>query len=114
MQEGDLKCALCLDFFTAPVHITNCGHNYCQQCLTGKFAAPWSCPECRTEQHQRPEQLIRNFVFEKIIGNYIASRKNICAAHNLQKKLRKYLIFIEECGILNAIFIKLLKFYFVF
>ena len=90
MQEEDLKCALCLDFFTPPVHITNCGHNYCLQCLTGMTATPWPCPECRNEQHQRPMQLTRNFVFEKIIENYIASRKNICGAHNLQKKLRKF------------------------
>ena len=93
MEEEDLKCALCLDFFTAPVRITSCGHNYCQECLTGMTAPPWLCPECRTEQRQRPEQLTRSFILERIVGNYIASRKNICDAHNLQKKLRKFFYF---------------------
>ena len=90
MQEQDLQCASCLDFFASPVRITNCGHNYCQECLTGMGETPWLCPECRTEQQQRPEQLARNFFLERTVENFIASRKNICGAHNLLKKLRKY------------------------
>ena len=91
MEEEDHQCALCLDFFTGPVRMTNCGHNFCQQCLIGMAETPWMCPECRTEQHQQPEQLARNFYLEKMVEKFIESRKNICSAHNLQKKLRKYL-----------------------
>ena len=90
MQEQDLQCALCLDFFTSPVRITNCGHNFCQQCLIGMTETPWMCPECRTEQQQRPEQLARNFFLEKTVEKLLAKKQNICAAHDLLKKLRKY------------------------
>ena len=34
-MEEELKCPVCLDFFKSPVRITSCGHNYCQECLTG-------------------------------------------------------------------------------
>ena len=94
MEEEDLHCALCLDFFKAPVRMTECGHNFCQQCLTGMTETPWMCPECRTEQQQRPEQLARNYFLEKTVEKFIASRENICATHNLQKRLRKFILMI--------------------
>ena len=34
-MEEELKCPVCLDFFKSPVRMTPCGHNYCQECLTG-------------------------------------------------------------------------------
>ena len=89
-REDELKCPLCLDFFKSLVRMTNCGHNYCQECLTGITEFLWLCPECRTEQQQRPEHLARNFFLERTVENFIASRKNLCGAHNLPKKLRKY------------------------
>ena len=88
-MEEELKCPLCLDFFKSPVRITPCGHSYCQNCLKIMTTVPWPCPECRTEQQQLPEQLARNFFLEKIVENFIASRKNICATHEVPKKLRK-------------------------
>ena len=93
MEEENFKCALCLDFFTAPVLMTNCGHNYCQECLTGMAETPWPCPVCRREQHQRPKQLARNFFLEQAVQGFIETRKKMCVFHNLQKKLRKYLKF---------------------
>ena len=93
MQEEDLKCALCLDFFTAPVRITKCGHNFCQQCLTEMVPAgeaTWPCPECRTEQNQAPEEQARNFFLEKTVEKFLSMRETMCAAHGSQKKLRKF------------------------
>ena len=89
-MEEELNCPVCLDYFKSPVRITPCGHNYCQACLTGMLAIPWLCPECRTEIHQRPEQLARNFFLERTVKNYVESRRNICGVHDLSKKLRKY------------------------
>ena len=104
MEEEDQQCAMRIDFFTAPVRMTDCGHNYCQQCLTVMNETPWLCPECRNEQHQRPEQLARNFFLEKTVKTLIASRESFCATHNLQKKLCKYFI-ISKFEIQTAILI---------
>ena len=73
MEEEDLKCSLCLDFFTAPIRITNCGHDYCQECLAIAAiagAAVWPCPECRAEQNQPPEQLAKNFRLERTVERF--------------------------------------------
>ena len=90
MEEENFKCALCLDFFTAPVLMTNCGHNYCQECLTGMAETPWPCPVCRKEQHQSPDQLARNYFLEQTVQSFIETRKNICVVHDLKKKFRKF------------------------
>ena len=92
MQEEDLKCAICLDFFTAPVRITRCGHNFCQGCLTKMVTAgntTWACPECRKEQNQAPDELAQNFFLERTVEKVKAARENMCATHGSEKKLRK-------------------------
>ena len=99
----ELICALCMDLFTGNVRITKCGHNYCEGCLTAMISADednldydntWSCPECRTEQTEDPSELTRNYALERSVVNYKTSKENICADHDLKKKLRKYL----ECS----------------
>ena len=89
MDADNLKCSLCLDFFTSPVQITSCGHSFCGKCLTMMTTATWSCPDCRTEQNKIPAELTRNYFLERIVDNFKETRKNICTAHDLKKKLRK-------------------------
>ena len=92
MQEEDLKCALCLDFFAAPVRMTRCGHNFCQGCLTRMVPAgntTWPCPECREEQNQAPGELARTFFLERTVEKVKAAKENMCATHGSEKKLRK-------------------------
>ena len=93
----ELICPLCMDLFTGNVRITKCGHNYCEKCLTAMISAnegtwdyedTWSCPECRTEQTEAPAELTRNYALERSVVNY---KTSICAAHDLKKKLCKYL-----------------------
>uniref|UniRef100_A0A4W3HBK4 RING-type domain-containing protein n=1 Tax=Callorhinchus milii TaxID=7868 RepID=A0A4W3HBK4_CALMI len=50
----ELKCAICLDFFTDPVSL-GCGHNYCRSCITRSTENQKnnSCPECRQDTAER-------------------------------------------------------------
>ena len=95
----ELICPLCMDLFTGNVRITKCGHNYCEGCLTAMISAnegtwdydgTWPCPECRTEQTEVPAELTRNYALERSVVNYKNSKENICADHDLKKKLCKY------------------------
>ena len=95
----ELICPLCMDLFTGNVRITKCGHNYCEGCLTAMISADedtwnydgtWPCPECRTEQTEAPAELTRNYALERSVVNYKTSTENICAAHDLKKKLCEY------------------------
>ena len=95
----ELICPLCMDLFTGNVRITKCGHNYCEKCLTAMISAnegtwdyedTWPCPECRTEQNEVPAELTRNYALERSVVNYKNSTENICAAHDLKKKLCEY------------------------
>ncbi|XP_061475298.1 zinc finger protein RFP-like isoform X2 [Rhineura floridana] len=52
---GEATCPLCLDFFKDPVTL-DCGHNFCQGCLTscwGESDGDSSCPECQETVPQR-------------------------------------------------------------
>ena len=109
MDEADLKCPLCRCFFTAPVLMTKCGHNYCEECLKAKLESlnadsesdsntdsdtdsnqsddeSWSCLECRNLNHEDLKDLARNYFLENTVDKFIAK----CSAHHLDRKLRKY------------------------
>ena len=89
--RGGSSLRIVLEFFHWVCRHDQLWARFCQQCLMGMTVeTPWICPECRTEQHQQPEQLAWNFYLEKMVEKFIESRKNICSTHNLPKKLRKY------------------------
>nr|XP_056701714.1 E3 ubiquitin-protein ligase TRIM7-like [Euleptes europaea] len=65
----EATCSICLDFFSDPVSIAQCGHSFCRDCLTrswGESGAEASCcPQCRgTTQKKKlwPNQQLANFV----------------------------------------------------
>ncbi|XP_062447652.1 E3 ubiquitin-protein ligase RNF135 [Rhea pennata] len=45
----DLKCSFCLAYFSDPVRLTICSHNFCRSCITAYFKTKRgaSCPLCR-------------------------------------------------------------------
>ena len=96
MDESDLKCSICLEFFKPPVRMTNCGHNYCHNCLNDiAVSTGWNCPECRTPQgSMKQSQLARNFFLERSVEKFHEMSKidfSNCLLHNIPKKLRKFL-----------------------
>ncbi|XP_060094958.1 E3 ubiquitin-protein ligase TRIM7-like [Heteronotia binoei] len=66
----EASCSICLDYFTDPVMIAECGHNFCRACLTRSWgessgAAEPSCPQCRGKAQPsslRPNQQLASFV----------------------------------------------------
>ncbi|KAK0155760.1 E3 ubiquitin/ISG15 ligase TRIM25 [Merluccius polli] len=69
-SEQELTCSICLDLFNNPVS-TPCGHNFCQACIGGYWAASpmCSCPLCKRQFTERPLLNI-NKVFALITDNY--------------------------------------------
>ncbi|XP_053147584.1 E3 ubiquitin-protein ligase TRIM7-like isoform X2 [Hemicordylus capensis] len=71
----EVTCSICLDFFTYPV-ILNCGHNFCQACITRSWKEPAGrpicsdcllnrrvCPLCRARiqiRHLKPNRSLAN------------------------------------------------------
>ncbi|XP_053106589.1 zinc finger protein RFP-like [Hemicordylus capensis] len=52
----EATCSICLEYFSDPVIIPECGHNFCQACLTQCWREPdteTSCPQCRETIPQR-------------------------------------------------------------
>ena len=80
------------DIFTPPIRMTEvCGHNFCQSCLYNLIAAQgdWNCPECRTPQTKRTNDLVRNRLVEKAVEQYNATQvqnqsKSLCSHHNME------------------------------
>ncbi|XP_077187429.1 uncharacterized protein LOC143834486 [Paroedura picta] len=63
----EVTCSVCLEFFKEPV-ILDCGHNFCQACLTQFWAqsdTDASCPQCRDvfpQKNLRPNRQLANLV----------------------------------------------------
>ncbi|KAH0630386.1 hypothetical protein JD844_013366 [Phrynosoma platyrhinos] len=49
--QDEATCPICLDYFQSPMMIIDCGHNFCQGCITqyceGSSGDTFSCPQCR-------------------------------------------------------------------
>ena len=93
-----------------------CGHNFCQNCLLANIGGPyrsllaeigggneWLCPECRSEQSKKPDELMRNRLVEKAVEslndnlsfNATVTQnevRNLCPRHNLELTLCKFCI----------------------
>ena len=37
--EDDFSCPICLDTLKPPIRITNCGHNFCEECLISLYSS---------------------------------------------------------------------------
>ncbi|KAI5822398.1 hypothetical protein K523DRAFT_326422 [Schizophyllum commune Tattone D] len=51
-ESRALECKICFNTFVRPNILTECGHSFCQACITGWFRSPNSgnkCPVCRTQ-----------------------------------------------------------------
>ncbi|XP_078497932.1 E3 ubiquitin-protein ligase TRIM39-like [Lissotriton helveticus] len=47
--KGETTCSICLEYFTDPVMIIECGHNFCRSCITQSWEGRdenFPCPQC--------------------------------------------------------------------
>ena len=80
------------DIFVPPIRLTDiCGHNFCHQCLLGCIGDRdnWNCPDCRSLQTKKPDELMRNRLVEKAVTTFnekLARNQanNLCSKHSLE------------------------------
>nr|XP_020633740.1 zinc finger protein RFP-like isoform X2 [Pogona vitticeps] len=92
----EATCSICLEYFKSPV-ITECGHNFCQACLTQcweEVDKEASCPQCREKIQQgnlRPNRKLANFVeITKKLSLQkakVGERRRVCEKHQEPLKL---------------------------
>nr|XP_020633750.1 LOW QUALITY PROTEIN: E3 ubiquitin-protein ligase TRIM39-like [Pogona vitticeps] len=96
---NEATCPLCQDYFKNPV-TTQCGHNFCQACLTqcwGESATEGFCPLCRQNVQQTcliPSRVLAN-IAEKLAaeeshlqeGREAEGKLSICEKHQEPFKL---------------------------
>ncbi|XP_060094073.1 E3 ubiquitin-protein ligase TRIM7-like [Heteronotia binoei] len=70
----EATCAICLDYFSDPVTITECGHSFCRGCLDRSWQesrVPPCCPQCRSVPQPRKVRLNRQ------LANFVAIIKKL-------------------------------------
>ncbi|KAL8213248.1 UNVERIFIED_CONTAM: hypothetical protein K2H54_061700 [Gekko kuhli] len=90
----EASCSICLDYFSDPVMIAECGHNFCRACLTRSWGEPGassehSCPQCRgkaQEENLRPNLQLANLVeliqkLRPLEGKGAEAKGGVCGKH---------------------------------
>ena len=77
----DTDCPICLEPFSAPIFILNCGHNLCGECVDNlknqdEDDDEWPCPICRAMQ-EKSRDLPRNFFAEQVNSSITNKLENI-------------------------------------
>ncbi|XP_053149330.1 uncharacterized protein LOC128343923 [Hemicordylus capensis] len=92
----EATCSVCLEYFTDPVIIPECGHNFCRACLTQYWReAQAFCPQCRETVQQRnfiPNRQLKSVVeiAKKLSlqgGNKTEGEERVCEKHREPLKL---------------------------
>ncbi|XP_078497886.1 E3 ubiquitin-protein ligase TRIM39-like [Lissotriton helveticus] len=100
-QLGNLQeeatCSICLEYFTDPVILIDCGHNFCRSCITQSWEGRdgnFPCPQCReisSGKNLRPNRQLGNMV-EMLKQLHLPPvrppEENLCEKHD--EKLRLF------------------------
>jgi len=105
-------CCICLEDITKPV-ITNCGHIFCERCLTQSISAYKRCPLCKQEISTRDIMAISLEEAEDNMSLLDASNPNfrkssklaalLKAVEKVAEKGEKCIIFSQFIGMLNLV-----------
>ncbi|XP_042310998.1 zinc finger protein RFP-like isoform X3 [Sceloporus undulatus] len=95
--QDEATCPICLDYFQSPMMIIDCGHNFCQGCITqyceGSPGDALSCPQCRNpflRKNLQPNRHLLNIVaLAKGFGMQRAKEgeQKLCEKHQEPLKL---------------------------
>ena len=60
------------EVFTPPIRITDCGHDFCENCLVAvrKNQPEWQCPQTRKSHTKAITELTRNYRLERFVDAY--------------------------------------------
>ena len=93
------------DIFTPPIRITDCGHDYCEVCLTEvrQEQHEWQCPETRQVHRKEITELTRNYRLERFVDAYKKQQKEkaeacddgLCEVHQRPIELCELKFFVE-------------------
>lgn len=68
--EGEMKCAICLDYLSEPMTLKECGHSYCKPCLVTHLTVSKKCPLCPWVHVNSKRDAWYNKPLERIIDIY--------------------------------------------
>ncbi|XP_078497940.1 E3 ubiquitin-protein ligase TRIM39-like isoform X1 [Lissotriton helveticus] len=95
--KEETTCSICLEYFTDPVMIIDCGHNFCRSCITQSWEGTdgnFPCPQCREmscAKNLRPNRQLGNVV-EMLKQLHLPPvkppKENLCEKH--EEKLRLF------------------------
>ncbi|XP_015273723.1 PREDICTED: zinc finger protein RFP-like [Gekko japonicus] len=92
----ELTCPICLEYFSDPVILTECGHHFCRDCLTRSWGesetAEASCPVCKQTARTRdlrPNRQLANVVeiAKRLSLHGGEAEERICEKHREPLKL---------------------------
>lgn len=81
--DNMLQCPICNDIYngddTACMMLTQCGHNFCSQCIRRHFEDKRDCPECREAiKGNIDKALINNRTIDLLGVQFSQCRKQLC------------------------------------
>ena len=83
-----IKNICTLETFKPPVLITQCGHSFCQECLSSyEKASTWKCPKSQKKQTVPVKSLPRNYAIEQILAR--VNDFDLCEIHERPKEIRE-------------------------
>ncbi|EGD72682.1 hypothetical protein PTSG_04411 [Salpingoeca rosetta] len=84
------RCQICQDYFTAPVLIKTCNHNFCSECIRRhlgyqkqRISFTSQCPTC--ERDCCPTDLIPNHILTHMLDAYRQSSLEHCRQQQQQR-----------------------------
>ncbi|XP_062865669.1 E3 ubiquitin-protein ligase TRIM17-like [Trichomycterus rosablanca] len=96
--EENLKCSICLDFFTDPV-VLSCSHSFCTSCINRNWneSEARKCPLCRKKSRHAPcKSLVIREISEVVVKKRrVLNEEEVCGVHD-QEFLQDQTLEIEK------------------